>query len=45
VTNEAVSIVSGGLLCLLGVLVLAAIMPSFAQYRSNPAQSAEPAAE
>lgn len=33
VTNETISIVSGGLLCILGVFILTAIMPSFARYR------------
>ena len=31
-TNETISIVSGGLLCVLGVFVLAAIFPAFARY-------------
>ena len=32
--SERVSIVSGGLLCILGVLVLAMLFPSFARYRA-----------
>ena len=36
-TNETISIVSGGLLCVLGVFVLAAIFPAFARYDArNP---------
>lgn len=31
-TNETVSIVSGGLLCILGVVLVAALVPSFARY-------------
>jgi MFS family permease len=34
-TNERVSIVSGGLLCVLGVIVLSLLYPSFARYRSD----------
>jgi MFS family permease len=34
--NERVSIVSGGLLCVLGVVVLALLFPSFARYRGVP---------
>jgi hypothetical protein len=33
VFGERVSIVSGGLLCVLGVVVLAALVPAFARYR------------
>jgi len=33
-TNETISIVSGGLLCCVGVLLLAMLVPSFARYRS-----------
>ena len=35
--GERVSIVSGGLLCILGVVVLAMLFPSFARYRSDVA--------
>ncbi len=35
ITNETISIVSGGLLCILGVFILTAIMPSFARYRRS----------
>jgi len=35
-TNETISIVSGGLLCILGVVVLTAMYPGFASYRSGP---------
>jgi MFS family permease len=38
-TNETVSIVSGGLLCVLGVIVLALLFPSFARYRPTPRDS------
>ena len=34
-TNETVSIVSGGLLCVLGVVVLTLLFPSFARYRPS----------
>jgi MFS family permease len=33
-TNETISIVSGGLLCCVGVLLLAMLVPSFARYSS-----------
>ena len=32
--SERVSIVSGGLLCIVGVVVLAMLFPSFARYRA-----------
>jgi MFS family permease len=35
VFSEKVSIVSGGLMCILGVLVLALLFPSFARYRAD----------
>jgi MFS family permease len=41
VFGERVSIVSGGLLCVLGVVALAALFPSFARYRP-PTTSYEP---
>ena len=41
-TNETVSIVSGGLLCVLGVVVLTTLYPSFARYRP-PAPPLPPA--
>jgi MFS family permease len=40
VFGERVSIVSGGLLCILGVVVLAVLFPSFARYRSDVAGAA-----
>ncbi len=33
-TNETISIVSGGLLCVLGVIILGMLVPSFARYRA-----------
>jgi hypothetical protein len=36
-TNETVSIVSGGLLCVLGVVVLTMLFPSFARYQPGHA--------
>jgi MFS family permease len=36
--GERVSIVSGGLLCILGVVVLALLFPSFARYRADRAE-------
>jgi MFS family permease len=41
ITSETISIISGGLLCLLGVLILAAIMPSFARYQPGQQPPAE----
>jgi MFS family permease len=38
-TNETISIVSGGLLCILGLVILTALMPSFARYRFDPGQA------
>jgi len=43
-TNETISIVSGGLLCIAGVFLLAALMPSFARYRSRPDETPNEAA-
>lgn len=39
-TNETISIVSGGLLCVIGVLILTAIMPSFARYQHSSVRPA-----
>ncbi|MFM8972800.1 MAG: MFS transporter [Actinomycetota bacterium] len=39
-TSPTVSVVSGGLLCIAGVAVLAVAVPSFAQYRVEDAQAA-----
>ncbi len=44
VFGERVSIVSGGLLCILGVVVLAAIFPSFVRYRPPAGDPPDPPA-